>query len=146
VSWGPAGPLGTMETPKHVDDLELKELGSFIGTEQYHRGFLGVNCTDGVKYVMENGYTWFVNDAVAVLKTMPKFRNEPFVVVRLNLHDPPYEVYDPESDSDIKSVATLVMDDGNNNPLYHQEYQATDAKVNLKLYFADNVMMLASEY
>jgi len=41
-----------MEKP----DLELKALNEFIGTQNYYR-YMGVLLTDGVKYIMENGYS-----------------------------------------------------------------------------------------
>ncbi|GAG90306.1 unnamed protein product, partial [marine sediment metagenome] len=50
---------------QRTGDRELKDLGQFTGTTQYYRVF-GVNVTDGVKYVMDNGYAWLVTDAIAV--------------------------------------------------------------------------------
>jgi hypothetical protein len=51
-------------------DLELKQLENFHCSEEYHEAWLGVLATDGVKYVMENGYAWFVSDSVSVIKTL----------------------------------------------------------------------------
>lgn len=114
-------------------DLELKGLGGFIGTQQYFK-VLGALITEGVKYIMDNGYAWFVTDSLAVIKAHPdkRLRAEPFLVVRLK--------------KTAENEADLIIDDGNDNVLYTQHYDFTDAKREPKLYFADNVLMLASEY
>ena len=114
-------------------DLELKRLGSFTGTLQYWREWLNTLVTDGVHYIMENGYAWLVTDAISVIKTMQKLRKEPFLVIRLEL--------DKE-----ESTARMIIDDGNDNVLYTQNYGFTDAKRGLKLYFQNNVVLLPSEY
>jgi hypothetical protein len=111
-------------------DLELKALSQFYGTQHYY-DVLGVNVTDGVKYVMDNGYSWFVTDSIAVIRGVPKVRAEPFLVVKLKRVG--------------KSEADLIIDDGNENVLHTQHYRYTDAKKDLKLYCEDNVLMLPSE-
>ena len=58
---------------KQKDDLELKEIGHFTGTEQYHN-VGGCNVTDGVDYIINNGYRWFVTDCLAVMNI--KLKNE----------------------------------------------------------------------
>jgi hypothetical protein len=113
-------------------DLELKSLGSFYGSEHYYRLMGGINATDGVHYIMENGYSWMVSDAAVILRMEPKVRGQDFVVVRLKLL--------PEG------KAKVVYEDGNVNVLFEQSYDFTDAKKELELFFADEVIMLASEY
>lgn len=113
-------------------DLELKSLGSFYGSEHYYRLMGGINATDGVHYIMENGYSWFATDAAVILRMEPKVRGQDFVVVRLKLL--------PEG------KAKVVYEDGNDNVLFEQSYDFTDAKKELELFFADEVIMLASEY
>lgn len=120
-----------MQTAEKPDDLELKALAGFIGTARYYRVF-GALVTDGVKYLMHNGYSWFVTDAIAVLKFKPKLKAESFLTVELHLAE--------------DSEADLIITDGNENTLYRQHYDFTDAKRDLKLYFSNNVLMLASEY
>jgi len=112
-------------------DLGLKGLGSFIGTQNYYAA-LGANVTDGVKYIMDNGYAWLVTDSLAVIKCRADLREQPFLVVRLT------RTGDQEAD--------LTIDDGNENVLYTQHYDYTDARRDVKLYFADNVLMLSNEY
>jgi hypothetical protein len=122
---------GSLESHQEPD-LELKGLGNFYGSEHYYRLMGGINATDGVHYVMENGYSWFVTDAAVILRMEPKVRGQDFVVVRLKLL--------PEG------KAKAVYEDGNDNNLYEQSYDFTDAKKELELFFADDVIMLASEY
>ncbi len=73
----------------HEPDLELKNLNNFYGSEHYYRLMGGINATDGVHYVMQNGYSYFVTDAIAVLKAHPRLKqylsHDDFVVVKLQL-------------------------------------------------------------
>ena len=118
-------------------DLELKSLGGFIGTQEYY-DVMGVNVTEGVKYLMDNGYSWFVTDFIAIIKfrnKFPKLKNQPFLSVKLKLC------------GDLaRWEADLIIEDGNYNELYKQHYDFTDAKRELTLFFTDNVLMLNNEY
>jgi hypothetical protein len=122
---------------EHKDDLELKDIGQFYGTQNYYKGWLGVNYTDGVNYVSNNGYSWLVTDAISVIKTDKKIldylKEDTFLSVKLKV--------DVE-----KGTAIMTIEDGNKNILYTQNYDYTDAKRDLVLYFVDNVLMLAGEY
>ena len=86
---------------------------------------------------MDNGYAWFVTDAIAVIKTHPRIREhlkrDYFMSVKLKV--------DREN-----CKAKMVIDDGNGNVLYEQDYDFTDAKRDLTLYYADGVLMLNMEY
>jgi len=113
-----------------TDDLELKDLGNFYGTQEYHQGFLGVLLTDGVAYISNNGYSWFVTDAISVIRT--KLKDEEFLSIKLILLD--------------GSRAKMVITDGNDKTLYEQDYLYTDAKRSLNLFYTDNVLMLSGEY
>lgn len=113
-----------------MEDLELKGLGQFIGTLEYHKaGFFKSNLTDGIAYLMENGYSWFITDTLAVIEL--KFKDEEFLAINLKVKD---------------SKADMIITDGNEKVLYKQHYNFTDAKRDLKLFYTNNVMMLASEY
>ncbi len=120
-------------------DLELKALNQFYGTQQYYR-YMGVLLTDGIRYIMENGYSWFVTDAIAVIVAHPKIRRhlqkEDFLTIKLKLN----------KDKDGYTTADMIMEDGNYNELYRQHYDITDAKRELKLFYTGNTLMLASEY
>jgi hypothetical protein len=116
-------------------DLELRHLEQFNGTENYYP-HLGVFLTDGVRYIMLNGYNWFVNDAVITIRLHPKIRrhirNDDFLVVELKLNG--------------DGSADMIISDGDYQELYRQHYQYTDARRELKLYYTGNVLMLAQEY
>jgi len=111
------------------EDLELKDLESYTGSEKLYR-VMGVNVTDGVKYIMENGYSWFVTDAIAVIKE--KFQNEPFLSIHLRLEWGKY--------------AYMEMSDGNGHLLYSYRYNYTPAKREITLFYVDNILMLRGEY
>jgi len=115
---------------KEKEDLELKKLGQFYGTEQYH-SVLGSDVTDGIMYLMHNGYSWFITDTLVTLKMKDKVKNEDFVSIKLNV---------------IGDKASVVMEDGNGNKLYSQKYEYTNVKRELKLFYTNNVLMLAGEY
>jgi hypothetical protein len=112
-------------------DLDLELLNNFHGSEHYYH-VMGINATDGVYYVMQNGYSWLVTDAAVILRTNPKVRGQDFVVIHLKLL----------SDGGAK----VTYEDGNGNILFEQIYEWTDAKRELKLFFVDNVIMLPGEY
>ena len=112
-------------------DLELKSLPFFTGTEEYHEAWLGVYVTDGVKYIMENGYSWFVNDAISVIVTKG-WREKEFLSVKLELLG--------------GCRAEMTIEDGNGNVLYGQRYAFTDAKRELTLFYSNNVLMLNTEW
>jgi hypothetical protein len=114
-----------------MTDLELKDLNHFRGTEQYYN-YMGLKLTDGVHYIMENGYSWLVSDATVILKMRPEVHNENFVVINLKLLP--------------GSRAKVTYEDGDYNLLYEQYYEWTDAKREIKLFFVGNVLMLAGEY
>lgn len=122
-----------MEQRQETPDLDLKSLNQFTGTQHYYNVF-GVNVTDGIKYLMDNGYSWFVTDSIAVLRGHPdkRLRSEPFLVIRLKL--------DME-----KHEGTITIDDGNDNLLYSQHYGYTDAKREVKMYYENEVLCLPSE-
>jgi len=110
------------------DDLELKELEQHIGSQGYVNVF-GMNCTDGIGYIMKNGYSWFVTDMITVIKG--KYKDEEFLSVKLKVKD---------------KKATATIGDGNGKVFYTQNYEYTDAKRDLTLFCTDNVLMLNSEY
>jgi len=120
------------EQPK--DDLELKDLEQFSRSEEYHKinpfnpNQLG---TDGIAYIMKNGYSWFVSDMAIAIGSNPKLKGQEFLSVKLKVN--------PDK------TATATIDDGNGNVLYKQLYKYTDAKRDLKLFYRDNVMMLSGD-
>ncbi len=122
------------KTQQIKDDLDLKDLDNFIGTESYHkiRLYPIVNLTDGIDYVMDNRYSWFITDMLAVIKTKEEIKNEDFLGITLVIND------------DKTAIAKIT--DGNEKVLYKQEYKWTNCKKNLNLFFTNNVLMLSREY
>ena len=115
-----------MESDKTLKDLEL-----YHGTEHYYK-VLGSKVTDGVYYIMNNGYSWFVTDFLSLVFCKHKnLRNQTFLSIKLKLED---------------SKGVMVVTDGDNHVLYEQKYSYTDAKREIDLFFTDNVLMLAGEY
>lgn len=108
--------------------LDLDNLEQYYGSENYHN-VMGVNVTDGIKYIMNNGYSWVVTDAIVICKMKLKKHN--FISIKLNVDN---------------KKAIVEYTDGNTNVLYSQKYEYTDARKNIKMYFTDNVLMLANEY
>ena len=110
-------------------DLTLPALSSFYGTEHYY-DIWGIKITDGVKYITDNDYSWFVTDALAVIRY--KLRNYDFLIVRLaNLRD---------------NEGDLIIEDDDGRVLHKQHYNYTDAQRELKLWYVSGVLMLPSEY
>lgn len=117
-----------------MSDLELKQLGQYYCSEVYYN-VMGIKVTDGIKYLMDNGYAWVVTDSIAVIQGVAKVKAEPFLVVRLKRCG--------ENEADI-----TIDDGGKGEPakvLYRQHYGFTDAKKDLKMYCEDGVLMLPSE-
>jgi hypothetical protein len=116
-------------------DLELRDLETFYATQNYYK-YMGVLLTDGIKYIAENGYSWFVTDAVSIIVAHPKIRRylarDNFLTIRLKLNG--------------DKTAEMIFEDGNYHKLYRQHYEFTDAKRELTLFYVDNVLMLSNEY
>jgi len=116
------------------DDLTLKDLGQYYGTEQYHKIslFPSVKLTDGIMYIVNNGYSWFVTDALAVYVCDEKIKQEGFLSIKLKLLE--------------SNKAKMEITEGNEKILYTQDYDFTDAKKDLSLFLIDGVLLLSGEY
>lgn len=112
-----------------MEDLELKEIGQYYGTTQYW-DVMGVNVTDGIKYVMDNGYSWLVTDASVILKMV--LAKERFVVIKSKLEE--------------DGTVNVKYFNGDGEELYRQDYEWSDAKAEIKFYYTNNVLMLPGEY
>jgi len=113
-------------------DLNLKDLDGFIGTTRYYR-IMGRNITDGIKYIMENGYNWFVTDVLSVIIANKKVSMEDFLVIKLKVDSK-------------NSTGKMIISDGNNKIIYSQNYKWVDTIRDLTLYYTDGVLMLSNEY
>jgi len=118
-------------------DKKLRNLDMYYGSRNYYRIpiFKSV-VTDGVKYIMDNGYSWFVTDALSIIDTKLAKKHS-FLIVELNV--------DRKNKT---AVMEIKSDDGVNvRTLYRKNYSYTDAEVDkLKLYWVEGVLMLSSEY
>ena len=118
-------------TQETIKDLTLKELDQFFGSENYYK-ILGYNVTDGVFYVMQNGYSWFITDFLSLIVTNHKgLRNQEFLSINLKKDGNKW---------------FMIVTDGNENVLYKQKYLLTDAQKEINLYFCNGVLMLSNEY
>lgn len=114
-------------------EINEKQLEQFIGTEHYYAGYMGVNYTDGVKFLMENGAAWLVTD-ISSYQADVKIKAIPFQLWILKVND--------------DKTAVLTMHEDSNLPnLVEQKYNYTDFPLKeLKLYLIDGVLLLTSEY
>jgi hypothetical protein len=118
-------------------DLELKALHQFNGTTKYYE-YIGMNVTDGIVYIMNNGYSWLVSDAIFTIyfdiRIKEHLKKDKFLVIKLKVNRE-------------NKTAKVTFEDGNNNVLVYHIYDYTDAKVDeLVLFYVDGVLMLANEY
>ena len=112
-----------------MEKIDLEELGNFIGTERYHKGYCGVNWTDGVAYLATHGAGWLCTDICAYA---PEHK-EPFQLWELKVKDG-------------KGVLTM-REDCDQPELVRQEYDYTDfPEPGIKLYLVDGILLLPSEY
>ena len=120
-----------MEDKPAEIDLNLRDLHYYTGTERYHK-LLGVNITYGIDYIIKNGYSWFVTDALVSIRMKKNLKEQEFLSVKLIINE--------------DKTAVVNIEDGDLNVLYTQEYKYTNCKVNLKLFYTDDVLLLAGEY
>jgi len=118
------------------DDLELKDLGMFYGTEKYYEltPFTKTIGTEGIEYIMNNGYSWFVTDTIIkaedIMRKMTESEKE-FIVFKLKLKP--------------QNQAIVTIEDGNGKEFYRKIYKYTNAKKDLMLFLENDVLMLSIE-
>ena len=121
-----------METKEiEKDDLELKELEQYYGSENYYN-VMGVKTTDGINYIMRNGYSWFVTDLIVNIKMVKSLFKKEFLSIDLKIN--------------ADKSATMIITDGNDNILHKQEYAYVDSKKEFKLFFTNGVLLYSGEY
>lgn len=107
------------------------DLSGFYGSEHlyFHPLFKGINYTDGVQY-LNKVCGWIVTDILSVLKF--KVTGAEFVAITFKKNG---------------KGGSVVYDDGNGKVLYKQVYEIADIDLDeVKFFFTDGVLMLASEY
>ena len=116
--------------------LSEVQLRQFTGSENWFRH--GINrsvfFTDGAKFLADQGGAYWLLDIIAIAQQHDaRVSGEEFQVWNLKVHS--------------DRTATVFCDDGNGNPVYTQEIPFTDFPLDeVKLYFANNVIHLPSEY
>jgi hypothetical protein len=117
-----------------MNDLKEEDLGQFIGTEYWYRHPLvrTVTYTDGARYVAEHGAFWLL-DIIATSQVIPAVRAESFQTWKLSVQ--------PDR------TGIVTCEDGNKNEVYRQQLEFTDFPLpEVTFYFADNVILLPTEY
>lgn len=112
------------------------DLSQFTGTEQYYRHYLGLNYTDGIRYLAEEAGAFWLIDAIASYQTKG-FLKDPDL-----LHFQLWELQVKDN------TATLTCKkDSNKESVVSQFIEFTDFPLeSIKLYVVDKVLMLPSEY
>jgi hypothetical protein len=133
-------PWGHFKEKRHnmsnTATLSEVQLRQFTGSENWYRH--GINrsvlFTDGAKYVADQGGAYWLLDIIAIAQQHDKrISDEEFQVWKLLVR--------------ADRSATVLCDDGNGNVVYTQEIPFTDFPLDeVKLYFANNVIHLPSEY
>ena len=112
------------------------DLAHFFGSEQlfFNPIFRGINYTDGVKFIGDNGASWLVTDVMAVLPKL--LQKEEFLSIKCKVNAE-------------KRSAKVTIDDGNDKVLYTQDYPITDLPCDIHMYceqsYPKPVLMLTSE-
>jgi hypothetical protein len=118
-----------------VKTLKEEDLEYFTGTENWYRHGLvrSITYTDGAKYVADSGGAYWILDEIALAqKFNPQVKGEPFQVWKLAVRD---------------NAGVLTCDDGNGNIVFTKKIPFTDFPLPMiAFYFADNVILLPSEY
>ena len=113
--------------------IDEKVLKQFIGTQNYFN-VMGVNVTDGVKYIMDNGASWLVTDIIA-WQIKPRIKILPYQTwkLKVNLED---------------HTAELTMQEDTGKPiLVRQHYEYTDFPLKeITLWIENRVLILPSEH
>ncbi|MBI4977510.1 MAG: hypothetical protein HZC28_08515 [Spirochaetes bacterium] len=109
-------------------------LAGFQGGEQYYRHWLrNIVYTEGIKYLADTAGAYWLIDIVASAQSVSQLKGESFQAWTLDVNP----------DHRAKVYAT----DGNTTTLYTQEIPYTDFPLDsIKLFLADNVLLLPSEY
>lgn len=115
--------------------LTKADLRQFTGTENWYRHSIARNVlyTDGAKYLAETAGAYWLLDEIALAQSLPRISAEPFQAWHLRVR--------PDH------TALLTCDDGNSNIRLSKEIPFTDFPLEeIAIYFANNVIMLTSEY
>lgn len=117
--------------------LTQAELNTFIGSETLYKHWLGIQYTNGIKYLATKGEAFWLLDAIASHQTEQ-------LLSRGLLRD--FQLWELTVLKD-KSAALTCQEDTNTEPVVRQEIPYTDFPLtSIKLYFVQKVLLLPSEY
>jgi len=119
---------------EHADSLELPDLGQHTGSlflYKFPTYLSTVKYTEGVKYIMDNGYTWFVTDMAVYIHQ--HLSTEEFICIKLKVNTE-------------DNLGMITLTDGNDKVFYNKVIEYTDAKKDLTLFLTNEVLMLSGEY
>ena len=121
-----------METTLEPKEIE-EQLAWCTGTTRYHRVMGPYLSTDGVEMMADLCQAnWLVTD-IAAFMASPDVAGEPFIVWTLTVNE--------------DESARLEATDGDGKPLFARDYSYTDFPLpKMKLYVADHILLLPSEY
>ena len=122
-----------MTDRKKITEADLR---NFTGSEHWYRFGLDprITCTDGAKYVADQGGAYWLLDEIALAQKSEKaVAAEEFQVWVLKVN--------------ADRTASLSCGDGNNNTVYTKEIPFTDFPADeITLWFANNTIYLPSEH
>ena len=116
--------------------LSAADLAQFTGTEQWFRHSINskVLYTEGAQYLAEHAGAYWLLDEIALIQPYNQ-----------NVAEEEFQVWTLAVQS--TRSATLTCDDGNGNVVFTKQIPYTDFPLEtIKLYFANNVIHLPSEY
>ncbi|MEG4392904.1 DUF6876 family protein [Microcoleus sp. BROC3] len=135
--------------PKVKMDAETleKNLKHFCGTEQYFKHWLGLQYTDGVKYLADNAQAYWLIDAIASHQPRAR-RKESLTQFQLwflhvgNAH----EFIKPKGDNDAVLTCWEDTPTKETQPAISQQIPMTDFPLKeIKLFLQEKVLLLPSE-
>lgn len=113
------------------------DLDSFTGSENIYKHWLGLQYTDGIKYLVTQANSFWLLDAIASHQTKKLLATpglKDFQLWELNV-------------SENHSALLTCKADTDTNPLVRQEIEYTDFPLNfIKLYLVQKVLLLPTEY
>lgn len=122
------------QPPKSLTEADLAQ---FIGTTTYYQHPFGIQYTDGVQYLAENGKAYWLIDAIASWQFNSKVRNDRMLQEiqfwKLIVHE--------------DRSATLVCERDEGDSVVTQMIPFTDFPLQrITLYVQEGVILLPSEY
>lgn len=112
-------------------DLELKKLGNFQQVNGCVK-YLDVFLSNGVKYILDNGYEWLLRYMICTLKLHDIISKLDFVIIRVQ---------------SVKNEVVVSFSDGN-NIILENFHEKDKIKADFVLLYKrkENLLMLNSEY